>query len=202
MTSGSERENGEKTLTERLLYRAFGRPTGLLGRIGGWILAGGKDEMIEWMLELLSVQPTDRVLEIGFGPGDGVGLAAETASDGFVTGVDYSELMVQTARERNAAAIERGTVDLRYGRASDLPFDADSFETAFSINSMQLWPDTQAGLEELQRVLVPGGTAAFGFTHHANQSPEDVERILSSAGFETVRIHERDGTFCAVVNNG
>lgn len=202
MTSSPESETEEKTLTERLLYRAFGRPTGLLGRIGGWILAGGKDEMIEWMLELLSVQPTDRVLEVGFGPGDGVYLASQAASDGFVAGVDYSKLMVQTARERNAAAIEQGTVDLRYGRASDLPYEADSFETAFSINSMQLWSDTQAGLQELQRVLVPGGTAAFGFTHHANQSPEDVERILSSAGFEGIRIHERGRTFCAVVNNG
>ncbi len=78
------------------------------------------------------------MVEVGFGPGDGVRLAAETASDGFVAGVDYSELMVRKARERNAAAIEAGTVDLRYGRASELPFEADSFDKAFSINSMQL----------------------------------------------------------------
>lgn len=202
MPSDPEGPNGAKTLTERILYRAFGLPTGPLGRIGGWILAGGKDEMIEWMIELLSVQPTDRVVEVGFGPGDGVRLAAETASDGFVAGVDYSELMVRKARERNAAAIEAGTVDLRYGRASDLPFEADSFEKAFSINSMQLWPDVQAGLEELQRVLTPDGTAAFGATPHAKHSPEDLTRILSSAGFEAVRIHERDRGICAIVENG
>lgn len=201
MPSDPAGANGERTITERLLYRAFGRPTGLLGRIGGWILAGGKDEMIEWVVGLLSVQPTDRVIEVGFGPGDGVRLTAETASDGFVAGVDYSEQMVRTARERNAAAIEQGTVNLRYGRASELPFEADSFEKAFSINSMQLWPDVQAGLEELQRVLTPDGTAAFGATPHANQSPEDLTRILTSAGFEAVQIHERDREICAVVEN-
>ncbi|UPM42203.1 class I SAM-dependent methyltransferase [Halocatena salina] len=202
MAHGSEDTPADRTLTERLLYRVFGQPRGLLGRLGGWMMAGRKDVTIEWVVEQLSIRPTDRVLEIGFGPGDGIQMATRAAPEGYVAGVDHSALMVRMARERNATAVAAGSVDLRHGRASELPFETDSFETAFSINSMQLWPDVHAGLDELQRVLIPDGRAAFGFTHHAKQPPDELVDTLLSAGFESVELHERDRAICAVVTNG
>ncbi|RRJ31049.1 class I SAM-dependent methyltransferase [Halocatena pleomorpha] len=189
----------DRSFTDRLLHRTFGQPRGLLGRLGGWVMAGGKDATIEWVLEQLSIRPTDRVLEIGFGPGDGIRMAAQATSEGSVAGVDHSTVMVRMARDRNATAVDAGNVDLRHGRASELPFETDSFEAAFSVNSMQLWPDVHAGLDELQRVLVPGGTAAFGFTHHAKQNPNELVDVLMSAGFESIELHERNRAICAVV---
>ena len=58
---------------------------------------------------LLDVQPHDRVLEIGFGPGVGIELLSSVVSSGHVEGVDVSEEMVEQARVRNVEAIQRGS---------------------------------------------------------------------------------------------
>ncbi|WP_254546530.1 class I SAM-dependent methyltransferase [Halomarina pelagica] len=181
------------SVIDRLLWRTFGRPRGLLGRLGGRILARGKGEVTEWVISGLDLRPTDRVVEVGFGPGLGVRLAAAAVPEGFVAGVDYSEVMVEQARARNAAAVEDGRVDLRYGSADDLPFADAAFDGAFSINSMQTWPDAAAGLRELHRVLKPGGRLALAFTPVAGQSTDELRPLLSEAGFGEIRIEERDG---------
>lgn len=198
MIPDSESVPDDMTLSETILYRIFGRPTGLLGRLGGRVMAGGKNDMIEWVLALLSVQPTDHVLEVGFGPGDGIQLASTAASDGFVAGVDYSRPMVEMARDRNSSRIQEERVELRYGSATDIPYENGTFDTAFSINSMQVWPDARAGLTEIQRVLKPGGRVALGFTPHAHQSRTELMETLSEAGFEDVQLHESEHGICAI----
>ena len=94
---------------------------------------------------LLDVQPHDRVLEIGFGPGVGIELATSSVvSSGHVEGVDVSEEMVEQARVRNVEAIQRGKVELRRGSAEALPFAPEMFDKAMAINAMQVWPDAVA----------------------------------------------------------
>ena len=186
-------------LMDSLLSRMFGQPRGLLGRMGGRLMTGrSKHEMAEWVVSELDTETTDSVLEVGFGPGIGVQLAAAAASDGFVAGVDYSHEMVTMARARNQTALDAGRVDLRYGAAGDLPYEDETFERAFSINSMQVWPDAVAGLRELQRVLKPNGRLILAFTPAASQSRDELRPLLSRAGFEGVRIDEREPGICAI----
>ena len=52
---------------KRLLMRAFGRPEGVLGKLGGIIMAGMNQKVAARAVELLDFQPNDRVPEIGFG---------------------------------------------------------------------------------------------------------------------------------------
>jgi SAM-dependent methyltransferase len=183
---------------EAILYRTFGRPQGLLGRFGGRLLAHGKEEITEGVISLLDLQPTDHVLEVGFGPGIGIQHAAAATPDGFVAGIDYSTEMVEMARERNAAAIATDRVELRYGDASELPYADDTFDKAFSINSMQVWSDAVSGLQELYRVLRPDGTVVIAFTPVAGQSSEKLRPTLSQAGFDDIRLEEREVGICAV----
>jgi ubiquinone/menaquinone biosynthesis C-methylase UbiE len=67
-----------------------------------------------WVVSLLDVQRDDRVLEIGFGPGVAIRELARLAADGYVYGLDHSEVMVRQAARRNAEGVRRGRVDLRY----------------------------------------------------------------------------------------
>lgn len=175
--------------------RMFGRPQGILGRLGGIIMAHSNQK---WVIDLLDVQPHDRVLEVGFGPGVGIQLLAEAASAGYVAGVDQSAEMVKQATARNVKAIERGRVDLLHGSVERLPFEDHTFDKALAVNSMQIWPDAVAGLREIGRVMKIGGRIALGFTPHARQSRTGLTGMLTAAGFAEVRLEEADQGFCAL----
>jgi ubiquinone/menaquinone biosynthesis C-methylase UbiE len=185
---------------DRILLRMFGRPKGLLGRIGGLILARFNRAFAEEIVALLDVRAAERVLEVGFGPGVGIELLASAASGGKVAGIDPSTEMVEQASARNAAAIGTGAVDLRQGSVESMPFEDDSFDTALAINSMQVWPDKPAGLREICRVLTGGGRLALGFTPNSRQPRSGVTELLSAAGFEAARLVDLRGGFCALAH--
>ena len=102
---------GLKQKTMKAMVGQFLRPHGLGGRAAGWVMAkrGSNRERNIWAVGLLDVQPHDRVLEIGFGPGIAIQEFARHATSGLVVGVDHSEVMVRQARKRNAAAVQSRT---------------------------------------------------------------------------------------------
>jgi hypothetical protein len=93
----------------------FGRPTGFWGNIAGKIMVHtpSNKERIHWTISLVDTRPDDRVLQIGFGPGFAIELVCMIVSEGFIAGVDHSEIMVRQARKGNARAIHDAKVVLR-----------------------------------------------------------------------------------------
>lgn len=189
------------SLVKSIFMRAFGHPTGLLGRLGGMIMARTNVRIYQWAIELLDVQPSDRILEIGFGPGVGIQLLASSVSSGWVAGVDPSEEMVEQARVRNANHLGTSRVDLLRGSVASLPFENASFDKALAVNSMHVWPDAIAGLAEIRRVLKPGGRIVLGFTRHSGQAKEGLAEALTAAGFANACVVDKDGDFCAIATN-
>lgn len=185
-------------VVKSILMRAFGRPQGMLGRLGGFIMARTNRNIAARAIALLDVQPHDSVLEIGFGPGVGIELVASMLSSGRVAGVDASAEMVEQARVRNAEALKTGRVKLRRGSVETLPFEHETFDKALAINSMQVWPDAVAGLREIRRVMKPGGRMALGFTRHSGQSKEGLTDMLTAAGFAGAYVVDIDRDFCAL----
>jgi ubiquinone/menaquinone biosynthesis C-methylase UbiE len=179
-----------------LLLRAFGRPRGLLGRLGGLIMARTNRRHAAWTIEQLDVRPHDRVLDVGFGPGVAVELLAASAH--CVGGVDPSPEMLRQATKRNAEAMGNGRIELRPGCAGHLPYAAESFDKAMALNSMQVWPDALAGLREMWRVLKPGGRVALAFTRHSGQRCNGVPDAVVTAGFTDWRIIGAEDAFCVV----
>ncbi|HEX3037159.1 MAG TPA: class I SAM-dependent methyltransferase [Thermodesulfobacteriota bacterium] len=186
------------SVVDSILMRMFGRPEGNLGRLGGIIMARMNRKFASWVINLLDIQPNDRVLEVGFGPGVGIQLLAKSASAGYVAGIDPSEEMVEQATARNAQAIESRRVDLRHGSVESLPFEDNTFDKALAINSMQVWPDALAGLREMRRVLKSEGRIALGFTLYSRQQSRGLNETLMAATFKEVHIVETDKGFCAL----
>jgi SAM-dependent methyltransferase len=182
----------------RILMRMFGRPRGVLGRLGGLIMARANAGFGGRAAGLLGVQPRDNVLEVGFGPGVAIERLARLAAAGRVAGVDPSRAMVRQARARNAAAIRSGRVDLWHGSVDALPFGPGGFDKALAVNSMQVWPDPASGLREIGRVLRPDGTIALGFTPRSGQPREGLIELLKATGFAEARLVEVDGGFCVL----
>jgi tRNA A58 N-methylase Trm61 len=100
-------------VTRNVLMRMFGRPRGVLGRLGGMIMARMNADCGTWVADLLDIRPGDSVLEVGFGPGVVIRRISALASTGTVAGVDQSHEMLEQARARNAAAPRRSTARLR-----------------------------------------------------------------------------------------
>lgn len=185
-------------LMRSILMRAFGRPQGILGRLGGVIMARTNVDCGAWVTDLLEVIPNDRVLEVGFGPGVIIQRLAKLAVAGHIAGIDQSQEMVEQARARNAIAERSGRVELRHGSVERLPFDDNSFDKALAINSMQIWPDPVAGLREIQRVIKTGGSIALGFTPYSGQPNKGLTEALTAAGFKQPHVVESDKGFCGL----
>lgn len=179
----------------KISMKAFGHPTGLLGKIGGKIMARMNRPIAEQAIDLLDIRPDDKVLEIGFGPGVGIEVLSGVVSTGLIAGVEPSEEMMEQAKSRNAEAIQSRQVNLQRGSIERLPFEDDLFDKALSINSMPFWPDAKEGLDEINRTLKSGGKIVLGFTHHSGQSQEGVEEKLHDLGFADTRLVKGNGHF-------
>jgi demethylmenaquinone methyltransferase/2-methoxy-6-polyprenyl-1,4-benzoquinol methylase len=98
-----------------------------------------------------------RVLDLACGTGDLTMLLARRYRDGEVSGVDLSPAMLARARRR------RGAEGLRFrlGDLGRLPFPSGHFDVVTGGYALRNAPSLSVALQEVQRVLKPGGTAAF-----------------------------------------
>jgi ubiquinone/menaquinone biosynthesis C-methylase UbiE len=180
-------------------FAQFGRPSGPLGRLAGYLMAR-LDADDRWVVDLLDVQPHDRVLDIGFGPGVTIALIAERSPSTFVAGVDPSEVMLRQATRRNRAAMREGRIDLRLGTVSELPYPDRHFTKACAVHSLYFWHSVKDGLREVRRVLAPEGRLVIAVRMRHERAgrfdpsrfgltDEDVAEIvatLTSVGFADV----------------
>jgi SAM-dependent methyltransferase len=175
-----------------------GHPTGIGGRVVGLMMANraSNRKRNSWVVSLLDVQPDDRVLEIGFGPGLAIRELSHIAHEGYVCGIDHSELMVRQARRRNADGVRRGVVDLRLGSVDALPaFDAP-FDKILAVNAHFFWGEPDARLEQLGRLLRHAGLIALAHQPRgpgasdtmAAESGREIAAALGRAGFSQVRV--------------
>jgi SAM-dependent methyltransferase len=138
-------------------------PTGLIGCLIGERMRRQHAPETEWSVDLLDLQPTDRVLEIGFGVGRGLALSLQQAIQGRVIGVDLSPTMIQAALRRNRAALAGGQLALLRGDIAQLPFGSHQFDKILSIHTLYFWPDPHAICHHLIKLLAQGGRVVSTF---------------------------------------
>jgi len=175
----------------------FRQPRGCAGWLAGWEMAlrSSNRQRNVWAVGLLGAEPTDRVLEIGCGPGIAIRALSRRATHGLVYGVDHSAVMVRQATRRNAEAVRAGRVVLRLGAAEHLPAFAEPFDKVLAVNNMGMWHEPDEGLQALHRLMRPGGRIAIvsqprcpGATAETTAAAgRAIAARLTAAGFMRIR---------------
>jgi SAM-dependent methyltransferase len=110
----------------------------------------------------LCLDGQQRVLDVACGPGNFTGFfAKQLAGDGFVVGLDTSVPMMERAVRDNACS---RAVYMR-GDALDLPFNDRAFNAVSCFAALHLMPEPLVVLQEMVRVLSPGGRIAVMTTY-------------------------------------
>jgi ubiquinone/menaquinone biosynthesis C-methylase UbiE len=186
------------------IVRQFGHPQGMAGGVAGWVMAHrpSNRRRNSWVVSLLDVQPNDRVLEIGFGPGLAIAeLSRRVGDSGHVYGIDHSEVMLRQATRRNASAIAAGRVSLSRASVDQLPPSLGGpFDAILTVNSLGFWPAPTERLDELRRRLRPGGYIAIaaqprcpGATASTSRTAaREIEALLQDAGYTKTRTETLD----------
>ena len=179
----------------------FGKPSGFLGSIAGFIMAkrSSNIERNEWGISLLNIQPSDHVLEIGFGPGVAIQKMCDLVTDGIIYGIDHSELMVKKASDRNKNAILSGKVKLILASVSELPSFDHPIDKVLDINTFQFWNDPVNSLQEIKRMMRPHGIIAIvhqprkpGATDQdSTDAGDQFSKYLEKAQFKNIRIEKK-----------
>lgn len=180
------------------VVRQFGHPRGIAGRVAGWVMAHrpSNRQRNSWVVSLLDVQPADRVLEIGFGPGLAIVAFAHRTTQGYVYGIDHSEVMLRHASRRNDAAIRAGRVELVHASVDRLPSFGEPLDAILAANSVGFWADPAERLHDLRRLLRHGGRIALatqprcpGATRDTTaRAAQELQDLLTQAGFTQVRV--------------
>jgi ubiquinone/menaquinone biosynthesis C-methylase UbiE len=119
----------------------------------------------------------DRVLDVACGTGviaSRVNLVSRKLC--YVTGIDINEGMLNVARGNSQ-------VEWHQGSATDLPFDAGSFDVVLCQQGLQYFPDRPVAMKEMARVLAPGGRIALNVWGALERQPFFVEAIAAIGMF-------------------
>lgn len=145
--------NEEKNSFEAEQLRKFDRAAQDGGEdyeVATWTRVG-LDAYKKYFQEYFKFSGSEVVLDAGCGPGTFSEIVCKNGAK--VTAVDYSEKMIETARDRHPMD------GIEYSVASiyELPFEDESFDAVVCLGVFQTLADTTAAVKELRRVLKKDG---------------------------------------------
>lgn len=148
---------GIGALASVALARQCRKPVWWPGQLFAHVMNRSHRSLTEWGLTHVTVGPRDTILDVGCGGGKTIQRLLELAPEGKVYGVDYSAASVAVAKRTNAVPIAAGRAEVQQASVSNLPFPSRTFDVVTAVETHYYWPDLQVDLEEIRRVLKPGG---------------------------------------------
>jgi ubiquinone/menaquinone biosynthesis C-methylase UbiE len=197
------------------------KPTGWFGRLLLRDFNRHHSKLTDWGLRHIAIEQHDTILDVGCGGGRTVHKLAGTATKGKVYGIDFSQESVNVSCRTNRRWIELGRVEILHGSVSCLPFCDQMFDLVSAVETHFFWPDLVADMQEVLRVLKPGGKLIIiaeaykggkhdkalqklaGWMDIVLLSGNEYRELFSQAGYSEVQIFEDydKGWICGIGKN-
>jgi SAM-dependent methyltransferase len=161
------------------------KPSGLGGRIAGGVMAFANAKPNALAIASLGLRDGESLLELGCGAGHALHALLRSATTSQAIGLDWSEVMLAGAADRNRVAIETGRLALIRGDFAALPFRVESTDAILAVNVVYFM-GSAAAVREAHRVLRPGGRIVL------YASDRSAMRSWPFAGPATHRLFDRD----------
>lgn len=200
-----------------LMYQVR-KPSRVFGRVLTTTMNASHSKMTDWGMQYAPIEKQFTILDVGCGGGRTIRKHAAAAPDGTVYGVDYAAGSVAASRAENREAIEKGRVEVQQASVSQLPFPDAKFDLVSAVETIYYWPDPTKDLQEVLRVLKPGGRVivicetyiggrwstfkapAMMLIRAKNFTIDEYKGLLTSAGFIEVQVFVEParGWICAI----
>ena len=180
-------------------------PTGLAGRLTLRMMNVMHASIYKNTADIARLQPADDVLDVACGNGHFLKKYASHVRS--VAGLDLSELCVAEAAKKLSGRVKEGTAEFVRGDASKLPWEDGRFSAVTSMGSFVGFPQQLESLEEMYRVLKPGGRVVLSIEWNAQDgkdhtdlidkygmqilTEDEVRAIMAEGGFPQVAIEYR-----------
>ena len=193
------------------------KPTKWVGRFFAWLMNISHSGLTNWGLQHVVIKKDFTILDVGCGGGRTIEKLAALAPEGKIYGVDYADGSVAASRGKNARLIEMGRVEIKQASVSKLPFPDGTFDLVTAVETQYYWPNLTGDMQEILRVLAPGGTLVviaesykdgrfeaiqrpvMKFLKSTNLSVDEQRELFATAGYKDVQVFEarNKGWLCA-----
>ncbi len=185
------------------------KPSGFLGWLISCLMIKWNRISYEHVIKDLKIQPNNKILEIGYGPGIGIKLLSDRYKSCAIYGIDFSELMYIRASRRNRQFINDGRVHLILGDFVSTGLTINGFDRIFCINVVYFWNNLIVPFERIKSLLKDDGMFCLYMEKKENlaklkftkddvfnkYSIENLSEALKSAGFREINYYYNKGYY-------
>lgn len=195
----------------KTLFTNCAHPKGRMGRAMLKFMNMCHAPLTNWGLSLIGIQDGWTMLDIGCGGGATLQRLTKRSKGSMVYGIDISEESVAKAANVNAAVLNK-QVFVTQGSAEKLPYEDWKFDLVTAVETVYFWPNLPHCLQEVRRVLKPGGKFAIMVEVADENSkwvtlvdgmkaytPEQLQEMLTDAGFLQTEIHRKRPSYATVI---
>jgi SAM-dependent methyltransferase len=192
------------------------KPTKWVGRFFLWAMNISHSSLTDWGLKHVQIEENFTILDVGCGGGRTIEKLAAPATRGVVFGADFAKGSVAASRAKNAKLIREGRVEIIEASVSQLPLPENKFDLITAVETQYYWPDLVRDMQEIRRVLKPGGTLiviaesykkgaynklrqpVMKLLRTTNLSVDDHRELFATAGYTDIQTFEErtKGWFC------
>ena len=145
------------------LAKQLGNPEGEIGIEVANMMNATNIGMTKHAITSLNLNTNDVVLELGHGNCGHLSFLMKQAENLKYFGLEISELMQTEAKKSNQNYIENNLAEFELYNGTEIPFDNESFDKIFTVNTLYFWQNSDLFLNEIYRVLKPNGIFALTF---------------------------------------